>query len=87
MRWLAVLAAALRRLRQRPVRTLLLLQGTIWGVAVAIFPSAVIQGTRDAARLEGSALGRSISSRAKAASGCGPPIDSILSSIANVALR
>lgn len=57
MRWLAVLAAALRRLRQRPVRTFLLLQGTIWGVAVAIFPSAVIQGTREAARTQGSALG------------------------------
>ena len=57
MRPLAVLAAALRRLRQRPVRTFLLLQGTIWGVAVAIFPSAVIQGTREAARTQGSALG------------------------------
>lgn len=57
MRWLAVLAAALRRLRQRPVRTFLLLQGTIWGVAVAIFPSAVIQGTREAARTQGSELG------------------------------
>lgn len=57
MRWLAVLAAALRRLRQRPVRTFLLLQGTIWGVAVAVFPSAVIQGTREAARQEGRVLG------------------------------
>lgn len=57
MRLIAVLAAALRRLRQRPVRTFLLLQGTIWGVAVAIFPSAVIQGTREAARSQGSALG------------------------------
>ena len=57
MRLIAVLAAALRRLRQRPVRTFLLLQGTIWGVAVAIFPSAVIQGTREAARTQGSALG------------------------------
>jgi len=57
MRWIAVLATALRRLRQRPVRTFLLLQGTIWGVAVAIFPSAVIQGTRQAARTQGAALG------------------------------
>ncbi len=57
MRWIAVLATALRRLRQRPVRTFLLLQGTIWGVAVAIFPSAVIQGTREAARSQGTELG------------------------------
>lgn len=28
------------------MRSLLLLQGTVWGVAVAVFPSAVIQGTR-----------------------------------------
>ncbi|MDA1195721.1 MAG: ABC transporter permease [Planctomycetota bacterium] len=57
MRWLAVFGSALRRLRQRPVRTFLLLQGTIWGVAVAIFPSAVIQGTREAARTQGFELG------------------------------
>jgi hypothetical protein len=57
MRWPAVLAVALFRLRQRPVRTLLLLQGTIWGVAVAIFPSAVILGTREAARTQGARLG------------------------------
>jgi hypothetical protein len=40
---------ALKRLRHRPVRSLLLLQGTIWGVAVALFPPAVLGGTRDAA--------------------------------------
>lgn len=53
----AVVAVALRRLRQRPVRTFLLLQGTVWGVAVAIFPSAVLQGTREAARTQGAELG------------------------------
>ncbi len=53
----SVLAVALRRLRQRPVRTFLLLQGTVWGVAVAIFPSAVLQGTREAARTQGAELG------------------------------
>ena len=36
MRLSAILGIALRRLRQRPVRTLLLLQGTVWGVAVAV---------------------------------------------------
>lgn len=57
MRLRAVLGVALRRLRKRPVRTLLLLQGTVWGVAVAIGPSAVIEGTRDAARFRGAAIG------------------------------
>ena len=42
---------------RRPVRTLLLLQGTVWGVAVAVFPSAVIQGTQEAARVRGASLG------------------------------
>ncbi len=42
------LALAVRRITHRPVRSFLLLQGTVWGVAVAVFPSAVIQGTRQA---------------------------------------
>lgn len=46
MRIASTLSLALRRLRRRPIRSLLLLQGTVWGVAVAIFPAAVIQGTR-----------------------------------------
>lgn len=49
MRWTDHLLTALRRIRRRPVRSLLLLQGTVWGVAVAVFPSAVIQGTRASA--------------------------------------
>ncbi len=57
MRLSSALALALRRLRKRPIRSVLLLQGTIWGVAVAIFPSAVIQGTREAALTRGSQLG------------------------------
>jgi putative ABC transport system permease protein len=48
---------ALRRLRQRPVRSFLLLQGTVWGVAVAVFPSAVMQGTREAAQRNAAELG------------------------------
>jgi len=39
------------------MRTLLLLQGTIWGVAVALFPSAVIEGTRHATLTRGAELG------------------------------
>lgn len=57
MRLTAVLGVALRHLRKQPVRTFLLLQGTVWGVAVAIGPSAVIAGTREAARTEGALLG------------------------------
>lgn len=54
---LSALALALRPLVRRPMRTLLLLQGTIWGVAVALFPSAVIEGTRHAALTRGAVLG------------------------------
>ncbi len=57
MKVASTLGLALRRLRRRPIRSLLLLQGTVWGVAVAIFPSAVIQGTRDAALNQGTELG------------------------------
>lgn len=39
------------------MRSFLLLQGTVWGVAVAVFPSAVIQGTRDSARVRGAEIG------------------------------
>jgi hypothetical protein len=48
---------ALRHLVKRPVRTLLLLQGTIWAVGVAVFPSAVIEGTRHAVLTRGASLG------------------------------
>jgi hypothetical protein len=52
-----LLGQALRRLARRPVRSFLLLQGTIWGVAVAVFPSAVIEGTSQAARREAAVIG------------------------------
>ena len=42
------LRLALKRLRHRPVRSFLLLQGTVWGIAVALFPTAVIQGSLQA---------------------------------------
>src|SRR6188508_772101 len=42
------LRVALKRLRHRPVRSFLLLQGTVWGIAVALFPAAVLQGSREA---------------------------------------
>jgi len=48
---------ALRRLRHRPMRSLLLLQGTIWGVAVALFPTAVMEGSRRAALDRGAEIG------------------------------
>lgn len=48
---------ALRALLRRPLRTFLLAQGTAWGVAVAILPAAVLEGTRVAAREQAAALG------------------------------
>jgi hypothetical protein len=57
MRIGATFSLALRRVLRRPVRSFLLLQGTVWGVAVAIFPSAVVGGTREAALTRGRALG------------------------------
>jgi hypothetical protein len=57
MRVSSLLGQALRRLALRPVRSFLLLQGTIWGVAVAVFPSAVIAGTTEAARREATTIG------------------------------
>jgi len=53
----ALVLQTLRRLARRPVRSFLLLQGTIWGVAVAVFPSAVILGTREAARRDATTIG------------------------------
>lgn len=46
MRVAANLALAIRRLRHHPWRSFLLLQGTIWGVAVALLQPAVMAGTR-----------------------------------------
>lgn len=57
MRLRSTIYLALRRLRRRPVRSFLLLQGTVWGVAVAILPVAVLDGTREAARANATSLG------------------------------
>lgn len=57
MRFLDNVTLALRRLRHRPMRSLLLLQGTIWGVAVSLFPTAVMEGTRRAALDRGAEIG------------------------------
>lgn len=43
------LRAALRSLLRTPVRTFLVLQGIAWGVGIAIFPAAVLEGSRKAA--------------------------------------
>jgi len=57
VRFVLALQMALRALLRRPLRTFLLAQGTAWGVAVAILPAAVLEGTRVAAREEAAALG------------------------------
>ncbi len=48
MRVSSNLALAIGRLRHHPWRSFLLLQGTIWGVAVALLQPAVMSGTRRA---------------------------------------
>lgn len=40
-----IVVVSLRNLLRQPVRTLLILQGVIWGTALAVFPSAVIDGS------------------------------------------
>ena len=50
-------ALAVRRLRHRPWRSFLLLQGTIWGVAVSILQPAVFEGTQRAVVERPSAIG------------------------------
>ena len=40
---------AFRSLARRPVRSFLVLQGIAWGVGIAIFPAAVLEGSRKAA--------------------------------------
>ncbi len=57
MRLVDNVTLALRRLRHRPMRSLLLLQGTIWGVAVSLFPTAVMEGSRLAALERGAEIG------------------------------
>lgn len=50
-----IILNALRQIRQQPFRTLLVLQGVIWGTALGVFPPALIHGSfkkaeEDAAR-------------------------------------
>jgi hypothetical protein len=45
----ANLRHAFRSLARTPVRTFLVLQGIAWGVGIAIFPAAVLEGSRRAA--------------------------------------
>lgn len=50
-----IIVNALRQIRQQPFRTLLVLQGVIWGTALGVFPPALIHGSfkkaeQDAAR-------------------------------------
>jgi hypothetical protein len=46
-----------RSLRRRPVRTLLVLQGVIWGVAIAVVPPAILLGSERAAEERSADLG------------------------------
>jgi hypothetical protein len=48
---------ALRYLRQQPVRTVLILQGVIWGTALGVFPAAIIHGSMRKIEREATALG------------------------------
>ena len=57
MRALDNVRLGLSRVRRRPVRSFLLLQGTIWGVAVAVFPAAVLQGTTEMVLAHGAEVG------------------------------
>src|SRR5689334_6382838 len=45
----ADLRSAFRSLLKTPVRSFLVLQGIAWGVGIAIFPAAVLEGSRRAA--------------------------------------
>ncbi|MFT4586279.1 MAG: putative ABC transport system permease protein [Candidatus Binatia bacterium] len=48
---------ALRHLALHPIRTLLVLQGVIWGTALGVFPAAVIHGSLQKAEEEASIQG------------------------------
>lgn len=53
----ADLRAAFRSLLRTPVRSFLVLQGIAWGVGIAIFPAAVLEGSRKAALERAEELG------------------------------
>lgn len=48
---------ALRYLGRRPMRTVLILQGVIWGTALGVFPAAIIRGSVGKLEKEAAALG------------------------------
>jgi putative ABC transport system permease protein len=48
---------ALRSLARSPVRTFLVLQGVAWAVGIAVFPAAILEGSRDAAVRSAEVLG------------------------------
>jgi putative ABC transport system permease protein len=51
------LRTALRAMAQKPLRTFLVLQGMVWGTAVAIMPPAIIEGSRLAMLREAGRVG------------------------------
>lgn len=52
-----VVVVSLRNLLRQPVRTLLILQGVIWGTALAVFPAAVINGSMRSVEEQSGQLG------------------------------
>ncbi|HIL68423.1 MAG TPA: hypothetical protein EYG38_01040, partial [Verrucomicrobia bacterium] len=48
---------ALRQMMRQPFRTLLILQGVIWGTALGVFPPAILKGTFRKAEWDASAQG------------------------------
>lgn len=52
-----ILLVSFRSLSRRPVRTLLVLQGVIWGTALGVLPSSILRGSVDRAENDANALG------------------------------
>ena len=52
-----VILVSLRNLLRTPVRTLLILQGVIWGTALGVFPPAIINGSMHYVQKQGEKLG------------------------------
>jgi putative ABC transport system permease protein len=52
-----IIVVALRNLLRQPLRTLLILQGVIWGTALGVFPPAVIHGTEGFVESQAGRLG------------------------------
>ncbi len=54
---LRIVLVALRNLLRQPLRTLLILQGVVWGTALGVFPPAVIHGTQGLVETQAGRLG------------------------------